>query len=949
MSSSGTPSEDSTPRKPRAEEASFAWGKSLDFAMVGRDTELARVKAVLDDARARTGRSLTVKGEPGIGKSTLLQAAERLATEFRCIRVRGAESEQVMAHAGLLHALGPLRHRLDDVPEAQAAALALALGWGGAATPAPAERFLVAAATLSLLAAEAEHHPVLVLVDDAQWVDRESVAALAFAARRLQDDAVCFLWAERTGTADVDLLRDMPELRLHGLTHEAARELAAGHLDARVTDQLADDTAGNPLGMLEVMTRLTDAQRIGTAPLPERLPVGDRLRTVYEQLLSGLSAPAWRAVLLCALNRSSSTAAVRTALASEDVDGATALDEAVDLGILVREGADLMFRHPLLRTAALEVATSEQQRRGHLALAQALSEGAPSMTALWHRAEASMGPDPALAEELVRLADESRSRKGYAAASAVLERAALLTGGTDSGADLLAASAGDAFIAGDVERARMLAQRVLDESGRPDIRGQSLLTLGRLELCTGSVPRAIEALASAVELLDGAPLIRSLAELALARFRLGDLAGIADDAARMAEAVDRDDPEQRMLTDFTSAVASVIAGDMGESQRLLAEVIAQIERPPLRDDPQSLVYLALAGGFLGDVSLVFSLGEHLLAVARDRGAFGVLVPSLALTAAGRAWIGDNAGAFADAGEAVELGEQLGYAVDVANAVEMLAWQSAARGLHDDARQALVRARQLTDRAGTTSFATHLAVTEAFCALCRGDVEEAAAILEARISADGGVGPSGEPLGVAPDLVEVYVASGRRSDAADLAARFAAVTSPDAPPLLRALVARAEGLAATNEADAIQAFETALAAHAQAAPDPFDTARTQLVYGSRLRRSGQRVLARAQLEPAREAFTAMGLDAWADRAAEELAATGARARKREVTATEPLTSQETRVALHAARGLSNKEIAAALFLSPKTVERHLSSVYRKRGLRSRTELAATFAGPDRLRG
>ena len=948
MSSPETPSEGSTPRQNHAEEATFAWGKSLDFAVVGRDPELARLKAVLDGARARTGGSLTVKGEPGIGKSTLLRAAEGLATDFRCLRVRGAESEQVMAHAGLLQALGPLRHRLDDVPEAQAAALALALGWG-AATPASAERFLVAAATLSLLAAEAEHHPVLVLVDDAQWVDRESVAALAFAARRLQDDAVCFLWAERSGPAEVDLLQDMPELRLHGLSHEAARELAGGHLDSRVTDQLADDTAGNPLGMLEVMARLTDAQRIGTAPLPDRLPVGDRLRTVYEQLLSGLSAPAWRAVLLCALNRSFSTVAVRAALASEGIDGTAALDEAVDLGILVREGADLVFRHPLLRTAALEVATSEQQRRGHDALARALSGGSPSMTAVWHRAEASTGPDPALAQDLVRLADESRSRKGYAAASAVLERAAMLTGAADDAAHLLAASADDAFVAGDVERARMLAQRVLDESERPAIRGHALLTLGRLDLYTGSVPQATEALTSAVELLDGAPLIRTLAELALARFRLGDLAAIADDAARMAGAADRDDPEQGMLTDFTSAVAAVVAGDVGRSQQLLAEVIARIERPPLRDDPQSLVYLALSAGFLSDVSQVFSLGEHLLAVARDRGAFGVLVPSLALTAAGRAWIGDNSGAFADAGEAVELGEQLGYAVDVANAVEMLAWQSAARGLHDDARLALVRARELTDRAGTTTYASHLAVTEAFCALCRGDAVEAVAILEARIAADGGIGPSGEPLGVAPDLVEAYVASGRRSDAADLAAQFAGVTPPDAPPLVLALVARCRGMTAANEADATQAFETALSAHAQAAPDPFDTARTQLLYGARLRRSGQRVLAREQLEPARDAFAAMGLDAWTDRAAEELAATGARALKRELTATEPLTSQETRVALHAVRGLSNKEIAAALFLSPKTVERHLSSVYRKRGLRSRTELAATFAGPGGWQG
>jgi DNA-binding CsgD family transcriptional regulator/tetratricopeptide (TPR) repeat protein len=945
MRSSGPPSEGSSPHEPRAEEATFAWGKSLDFAVVGREAEIARVQALIDGARDGTAGSLVLRGEAGIGKSTLLHAAETLAPGFRCLWVRGAESERVLAHAGLLQALAPLRHRFDDVAGPQSEALALALGWGTA--PVVAERFLVAAGTLSLLAAEAEHQPVLVLVDDAQWVDGESAAALAFAARRLQDDAVCFLWAERTGAEPVDLLQGLPELSLRGLDHAAARELVADRLDPRVADRLADDTAGNPLGMLEVTARLTDAQRIGTAPLPERLPVGDRLKTVYEQVLSELSAPAWRAVLLCALDRSSSTAAVRSALARDGVEGTAALDEAVDRGILVPEGADLVFRHPLLRAAALAVATSAQRRRAHLALAQALSESSPSIDAAWHRAEASTQADPALAEELVILAEESRSRQGYAAASAVLERAALLAGDPADAAELLASAADDAFVAGDVERTRMLAQRVVDESDRPQARGQALLTLGRLELYTASVPRATDVLGSAVDLIDGIQLIRALAELALARFRLGDMAGIGACAAQMAEAADRGDPEQRMLADFIQAVAASFAGEMEAAQRLLTDVVAQIEQPPLRDDPQSLVYLALTAGFLGDVSRVFSLGEHLLAVARDRGAFGVLVPSLALTAAGRAWTGDNAGAFADAGEAAELGEQLGYAVDVANAVDMLAWQSAARGLHEDAGQALVRARQLTDRAGTTSHAAHLAVTEAFCAMCRGDAEGATSVLEARLAADGGVGTGGEPLGIAPDLVEAYVATGRRAEAADLAARFAAVTPSESPPLMQALVARAQGVAAEDDEAASQAFETALDSLAQAGPQPFDVARTQLLYGARLRRGGQRVRAREQLEPARDAFAGMGLDAWAARADDELAATGARARKRELTLIEPLTSQETRVALHAVKGLSNKEIAAALFLSPKTVERHLSSVYRKRGLRSRTELAATFGGTGQL--
>jgi DNA-binding NarL/FixJ family response regulator len=464
-----------------------------------------------------------------------------------------------------------------------------------------------------------------------------------------------------------------------------------------------------------------------------------------------------------------------------------------------------------------------------------------------------------------------------------------------------------------------------------------------LEEYAGSVPYAVELLASAVERLDGEHRTRALAELALARFRINDVAGLGECAARIQEGANHNDPEQRMLSNFTRGVAATLGGDLAVGQILLSDVIEQIRRLPLRDDPRSLVFLGLAGGFLDDPRGAMAAGSYQLSQVRSPGALGVLVPALAFAAA-RAWLGDHAGAFADAGEAAELGVLLGYAADTAVAVEMLAWQSAARGLHEDAHTALNRAKLLTDRAGTTSFAAHQAVTAAFCALCRADPAAAVSLLEARIAADGGVGSMGEPMGVAPDLVEAYVAVGRRDEAAALAERFAAVTPPAAPPWLRALVARCRGLTADDDETAVQAYEAALAAHADA-PDTFETARTHLLYGARLRRSGQRVKARGQLRTAHDAFTEMDLTAWVLRAADELAATGARPRTRRPQPTEPLTSQETRVALHAAKGMSNKEIAAALFLSPKTVEHHLSSVYRKRGFRSRSELAGSFRPPE----
>lgn len=950
MSSSRPPADDVPSLDLRSRHRSFAWGESPigpsvgpdpSGEVVGRGVELDRLDALLAAARSGSTTSLVVEGAPGMGKTTMLVAAARRATGFRCLWVRGTESESVLPHAGLLQALGPLRSKLAAIPSAQATALSVALGWEPPG--APTDRFLVAAAVLSLIAAEARRVPILVLVDDLQWVDRESASALAFAARRLRDDPVGFVWAGRSGQIPAELVRGVPTASLAPLTPVDARALLRAAVADRVAERLVDATGGNPLAMLEIAQRLTDAQRAGAAPLPAAPAVGDRLLQLYGEHLGELSAPARRAVLLTALNRSGSPATVAAALTREALDAAAGLDEAADRGILVRAGGDLGFRHPLLRAAALSQASASDQRSAHHSLAAVLAVDPDSVAGTWHRAEAVVGPDRLLALDLVRIAEHTRSRQGYAAASVAMERAALLSDDPTQVADWLATAAADAFAAGDTLRTRALAARVLDAPGDVPASGLAQFTLGMLEEYAGSVPAAVELLTSAAARLSGADRTEALAELALARFRLNDIAGVIACATVIGPVADPGDPRQLMLADFTRGFAAVVGGDPATGGPLLRGTVEQIAGPCLRDDPRSLVHLALAGGFLGDPALVMSLGTHQLNQARARGGLGVLVPALSLAAAARAWLGDHAGAFADAGEAVELGDQLGYAADVAVALEMLAWQSAARGRHDEAQVALARATVLTDRAGTTAVAAHQAITAAFCALCRADPTAAVSILEARLAADGGVGSLGEPLGVAPDLVEAYLALGRHAAATDLADRFAAVTPAAAAPWLRALAARCRALTAPDQETADLAFRAAFAAHAEA-PDHFETARTHLLYGVRLRRSGHRVRARVQLESALDAFTTMDLTAWARRAADELSATGAKPRGRRALTEESLTAQETRVALHAAQGMPTKDIAAALFLSPKTVEHHLSSVYRKRGVRSRAELAASFRTP-----
>ncbi|WP_167880340.1 AAA family ATPase [Nocardioides guangzhouensis] len=912
---------------------------------MGREAELHELRTLLADAAAGRCRALLVEGEPGVGKTTLLGAARSLADGFTVLTARGVEAEAGLAHAGLLELLRPVRDLVAEVPDTQAAALGSALGWSPG--PAAADGFLVAAATLSLLAARAERGPVLVLVDDLQWVDRESAAAILFAARRLGPDPVAFLLAGRSGTLTQETPEGVPVLSLGGLAAPEATALLPAGTAHPVLEALVAGTGGNPLALLEAGRRLDDAQRIGAAPLPDPLPPGERLNRLYRATLGDLSPAARRAVLLLALSGTGDAdlAAVATVLVASGVDPAAAWDEARGYGVLVRDGARHGFRHPLIRSTVLEDAGTAELVSAHAALAAALPAGHPAR--VWHRASAATGTEPAVAEDLALHAAADRVRLGHAAASLALERASALTPDPDLAARRLAEAAHDAFLAGDVARVRALVDRVLADGAPDDVRGEALLTLGTLEQYAGSVPRSVEHLTLASSLLTGPPLVRALAEQAMARFRLNDVAGFATCADQIDAVADPDDPEQRLLAAFCGGVALMLAGDLTAGPPRLAEVRRLADLPKLRADPRALLLTALAAGFTGEVGDAMTVGAPRVEEVRRRGTVGLLVPLLAIRAAGRAWLGDHAGAFADAGEAAELAHHLGYAADASVAVEMTAWQQAARGLHDDARASLDRARALTDRAGTTGAAAHQALTAAFCALCRDDLPGVVTVLEARLAVDGGVGAVGEPLGVAPLLVEAYVGLGRLDDARALAARFAEVTPPAAPPLSVALVHRCHLLTAADDATARASFDAAVEAHS-IAWDPFEAARTRLLFGGGLRRAGERVAAREHLAAARDVFASMDLTHSSTRADQELAATGATARRRTGAGEDaPLTSQETRVALLAAQGRSNKEIAASLFLSPRTVERHLGNVFRKRGFRTRTELAATFvreAGP-----
>ncbi|SHG26604.1 LuxR family transcriptional regulator [Geodermatophilus nigrescens] len=902
---------------------------------MGRAAEVGRLDRLLDGARSGRAGLLVVEGGPGVGKTALLRSATARATGFGRVSARGIESDAALPHAVLGELLTPLRPLLGEVPAGQAAALAAALGWGPAGVP--GDRHLVAAGTLSLLAAAAAEAPLLVTVDDLQWADPQSAGAVLFAARRMHADRVAVVVTRRPGPEPV---AGDDVLRLTDLDPAAVPDLLAGTVAGPVARRLAARLGGNPLALREVAAALSPAQRSGAEPLPAELPAGPGLSGAFGPELAALPAGARQAVLLVAASQDGRAATVAAALARAGLDADAALDEAERRGVLVRSGGVLDLRHPLLRGLAWGRASPAERRRAHRLLAEATPDG-DEVARTWHRALATTGPDEALAGELAAVAGRARERRGFAASSAALERAAALTGDAARAAALLAGAVRDAALGGDAARARSLGDAVLRGPAVPAVRGEVLAVLGRVEQDTGSVPAARDLLEAAAGLAEGRTAIWALTDLAVVGHRLGDVAGIRAAARRAVAVADDADPLQRALAAWVAGLAAVSGGDPDAGRALLQRSVRTMEDTAgLRAEARLLPLLVLAVGWVADPLTLVPVVERRVREARAAGALGVLVAVLAMTAHGRVQLlGDHAGAFADAGESVELAGQLGYVADAAPAHELLAWEYAARGRHDDAERHLGRARALVVRAGTAGVAAHLALSAAACALCRGDLVTTARLLEERLAADGGSGALGEPLGVAPLLVEAWTGLGRRAEAAGLAADYAAVSrSPS--PATAALVTRCRALTCPDDDAAVALFRDALAAHA-AGPDRFEEPHTRLLLGERLRRAGRRVAAREELAAAADAFAAMELTAWARRAEEELRATGRTARPRRPLPDEPLTPQEVRIAALAAGGASNREIAAELFLSPKTVEHHLSGVYRKRGLRSRVQLARLF--------
>ncbi|MFF0249612.1 AAA family ATPase [Streptosporangium sandarakinum] len=881
--------------------------------LYGRSAEISALDEVIARARDGSGGAVVLRGEAGAGKTALLDAAATRGGAMRVLRTTGVESESDLAFAALHQVLWPVAGSLDALPEPQRDAVRAALGLaaGGAG-----DRFLVGAGVLSLLAEAAVPDGLVCVIDDFQWVDRASADALLFAARRLGTERIAMLFAVR-GEAPVKGVPLTVDVR--GLAESAAAELLEsrhGTLPAQVKRELAALTGANPLALGEIAARLTPAQLAGREPLPDPLPGGARL---FGDRVAGLSDPARLVALVAAveadldlvLRAAGRLSAGRPAPPGTDaVTGRAALAELEESGLAGVSGTSVRFRHPLIRSALHEAAAPADVRRVRAVLAE-LTEGDRRA---WHLAGAVLGQDEQVAATLVAAAERARDRGGYGAAATALARAAELTPEPRARAVRLKDAAVAAWLGGRPGQAQSLLAEARERAGEDAALAMEIAQLrGRFELNSGDAAEAVRILAAG----DG---LDMLADAMEAASYVGDTAAVAE-LGRRAVAY----PEG-FLRDTVAGIGLTMDGDAA-GPGLLRRALARADE---QEDATGYLWVTAAASALGEPDLAAEMAERAGRVARVSGMTGQLPVVLEFVATAERIAGRLARSQAVSEEGLALAREAGYENTVAAHLANLAVLAALRGEEEScerqAREALAIAipHRVGLRAGVAAYA--LAMLD----LCLG--RHAAA--RDRFTAIAAAGPgAGHPTVVwrsAPDHVEAALGAGDEAGARAALAAYERWSAHAATPESRALLARCRGLVDASE----DAFGEALRLHT----NPFEAARTALLLGERLRRAQRPGEARAHLRTAWETFERAGARPWARRAQDELRAAGESGQAPPATALDALTPQELRIAGLVADGLSSKQIAAKLFLSPRTVEYHLYKIYPKLGIGSRTDLA-----------
>jgi DNA-binding CsgD family transcriptional regulator len=905
----------------------------------GRRGERAALDRLLDTARAGHSAVLVVRGEPGIGKTALLEYAASRAAGFRVVRAGGVESEMELPFAGLHQLCGPMLDRLDRLPGPQRDALRVAFGLAEGDAP---DRFLVGLAVLSLLADVAEDQPLFCLVDDAQWLDQSSLQSLAFAARRLLADPVALVFAVRE-PGDERELAGLPGLTVTGLGDLDARVLLAsaarGRLDAQVADRIVAETRGNPLALLQLPRGLSPADLAGGFWLPDTWPLASRIERSFQLQFQSLPRETQRLLLTAAAEPAGDVALLWRAAGRQQIPaGAVAPAEAAGL---VELAARVRFRHPLARSAIYQTASADDRRAAHRALAAATDPDADPDRRAWHRAHAAPQPDEAVAAELERSAGRAQARGGAAAAAAFLQRAAELTPDPARRAARALAAAQAKFDAGapdaaykllaaaeigpldDLQRAsleRLRAQLAFSLTRGSDAPPLLLDAARRLAPLNAALAREtyLEALGAAIFAgrLGGSPRLRDAVEAARA----------APPAPQPPRPIDL--LLDGLATRFTEGYAAGVAPLRQALHTFRQEHVPSGENMPWRwlwlvcpVTPEPLA------SELWDDEAWHELAARAVRLARDAGALAVLPIALSYRACVHLHAGEFDAATALIDEAKAISEATGSAPLRYTSLVLLAWRGQEAQALDLIKTGVkdATARGEGRALGLAEYATALLYNSL------GHYQAAFAAAHRACEHDD-LGLFGWAL---IELVEAGTRIGEPEAAAAALETLAERTRASGTEWALGIEARSRALLSDGQAaDALYREAIGRLGRSRIA---VHLARAHLLYGEWLRRENRRLDAREPLRAAYEMFSSIGAGGFAERARRELVATGETVRKRTVETLTELTGQEAQIARLARDGHTNQEIAAQLFISPRTVEWHLGNVFTKFGITSRKDL------------
>jgi DNA-binding CsgD family transcriptional regulator len=900
--------------------------------LLGRDREREALGRLLDGVRRGRGGVLVVHGEPGVGKTALLEYAAQAWTEFRIARTSGVEAEMELAFAAAQQLCSPFFELLERLPHPQQEALGVAFGLiGGPAHP-PPNQFLVGLAVLGLLAEAAKEQPLMCVVDDAQWLDSASAQTLAFVARRLLAEKVGLVFATRQSG---EALAGLPELHVGPLGRGDARALLESvlpaPLDEHVMERIVVETRGNPLALLELPHELSPAQLAGGFGLPAAGPLSAHIEDGYARRLATLPEDARRLLLVAAADPVGDPELVWQAAERLGIpESAADIVESENLLVLTPRA---VFRHPLVRSAVYGAAGRKDRREAHRALADATDPQVDPDRRAWHRAQATPARNEDVASALEESAARAQARGGFAAAAAFMERATALTPEPSRRSARALAAAQAKLQASALADALRLVETA--ESGVLSELEQARAALLRAQISFVST-RGSEA---APLLLKAADRLREVdpelaretyLEALTAAIFAGPLAGpgaSSREIAQAARAAPRA-PKPRGLDLLLDGLVALLSDTYAAAVPVLREARREIEAGMSQSEQLRCMWGAtMSAMHLWDDEAWERLAEQHLRLIRQTGALGDLANALGHRGQMHVFAGELASAASLHDALQEATELTGSPLAPYHGAAL----AAMRGRMAEARPFIDSARAEVTERGEGAGLSFMDWAESVLYNGLGRYAEALAASR-RVIEHGELNAVNWAM---PELIEAAVRAGAPELAADTYRRLADQTRASGTDWALGISARSHALL-VDDRHAEDLYSAAIDRLGRTRV-AVDLARARLLYGEWLRRQRRRADARKELRIAHEMFTGFGTEAFAERARIELEATGERARKRTVETLDELSPQEAQVARLAARGDANREIAAQLFISTSTVEYHLHKAFRKLGVKSRTQL------------